>query len=509
MKIIYLSFFLSIISFAQPPSIEWQKTYGGSLQDYGLNAKQTSDGGYILIGDTLSTDGDFSDVIGYQGNARIIKTDAYGNILWQKDIGGSEYDSAYKIITTIDNGYLIACNTMSNNGHVYGNHGLIDIWIVKLNNQGDIVWSKTYGCNNYDGVSAIIQTSDGNYVFAGNSTAINGDVTTNHGFNDLWVVKIDNIGNIIWQKSYGGSGYDYANDVKQTTDGGYILCGASTSSNFDVTLNQGSFDYWIVKLDTIGNLVWQKTFGGSLHDEARSILQTNDGGYIVIGQAVSSNGDINDHQGEIDCWIIKLTTNGSISWKKSYGGFLSESALEIIKSYDNGFIIASNSNSTNGFFSSTNGLSDFYILKINSNGEINWQTIFGGSEYDYPRSIQSTSDGGFILSGTSTSNDGYVTNNHGLEDFWLVKLSSGQLSNNLYNKNQLILSPNPAKNQLNIRIPNNNSIDRINITDAQGKSVLVSIGQSNTINIENLTLGIYFIEVFSEENKYLAKFIKH
>ncbi|WP_445722599.1 T9SS type A sorting domain-containing protein [Flavobacterium sp.] len=508
MKTIYIFCFFSIISFGQAPTIEWQKTYGGSIQDYGNDAKQTSDGGYILIGDALSTDGDFSDAIGYSTNARIIKTDAYGNILWQKDIGGSEYDSAHKVITTIDGGYLVACNTISNNGQVYGNHGLIDIWIVKLNSQGDILWSKTYGCNNYDGVSSIIQTSDGNYVFAGNSTAINGDVTINHGYNDLWVVKINNTGSIIWQKSYGGSGYDYANDVRQTTDGGYILCGASTSSNFDVTFNQGSYDYWVVKLNTNGDLVWQKTFGGSLHDEAHSILQTNDGGYIVIGQSVSSNGDINDHQGGIDCWIIKLNNVGSIIWKKSYGGFQNESAFQIIKSDDNGYIIASDTNSTNGFFASNNGLSDFYIFKINSNGVIIWQTIFGGSEYDYPKSIQSTNDGGLILSGTSASNDGQVTNNHGLEDFWLVKLSLGQLSNNLFSKNQVKLSPNPTKEQLNIKMENNSFIDKINITNTLGKTVLLLTDNSYNINIENLASGIYFVEVFSEEKKYIAKFIK-
>jgi hypothetical protein len=505
-KLIFILF--AINCFAQAPSIQWQKSYGGSIQDYGQYMRKTNDGGYILIGDALSTDGDFIGSTGFASNALIIKTDSNGNIEWKKDIGGSQNDSAYRVITTSDNGYIVACNTYSNNGQVTGNHGEIDIWLVKLNSTGTILWSKTYGCSNYDGISGIIQTSDGGYVFAGNSTVNNGDVTGNHGSNDLWIVKIDSAGTIIWQKSYGGTNYDFANDIKQTTDGGFILCGASTSSNFDVTLNQGSYDFWVIKLNSTGNLIWQKTFGGSQHDEAYSVLQTNEGGYIVAGQTASNNGDVTGNLGQFDCWVVKLTANGTVSWKKCYGGFLSDCAMEIIKSDDGGYIIAGETKSTDGFFATNQGLCDAYIFKINSIGTLVWQKLFGGSNNDYLRSIEVTTDGGYIVCGTSSSNDVDITNNHGLEDFWAIKLGIGLLAIDDFDQTKLMICPNPVVDLLNLQIKDNLSIDKIVITDILGKIILQQTENVNTINTQNLTKGIYIIKVFSTEAIYQSKFIK-
>lgn len=506
---VLLAVLFQLNCYSQAPLLQWQKKFGGTIQDYGNCITRTIDGGYILVGDALSTDGDFSASVGISANAQLIKTDATGNIQWQKDLGGSQNDSAYKIIKTNDGGYMVACNTYSNDGQITTiNHGLIDIWLVKLDNSGNILWSKTYGCADYDGVSGIVQTTDGGYVFAGNSTENNGDVTGNHGMNDLWVVRIDVTGTIIWQKSYGGTEYDFANDIKSTNDGGFILCGGTSSTDFDVTSNHGSFDAWVLKINSSGNLIWQKTYGGTLHDEAYSVLQTDDGGYIIAGQAVSANGDVSDHHGQIDCWVVKLTSTGTISWKKSYGGLLSDSAIEIIKSGDGGYVVAGGAGSTDGFFAANHGLGDAYIYKINAVGTIVWQKLLGGTSYDYFTSIEATPDGGYIACGTSASDNGDAAPGHGLEDFWVVKLGPENLETSGFTQNQLMIYPNPAKNQLNLYFSDTVTIDKITVTDISGKIILSQQENYDQIEIENLRAGIYFIQAFSGNKTFQTKFIK-
>ena len=236
----------------------------------------------------------------------VIVTVALPVISWQKSLGGSGYDRATSIQQTSDGGYIVAGNSSSIDEDVTGNHGNSDYWIVKLNSVGSIVWQKSLGGSGNDSATSIQQTSDGFYIVAGSSSSINGDVTGNHGGVDYWIVKLDSLGSILWQKSLGGSGNDYAQSIQQTSDGGYIVAGYSTSINGDVTGNHGNSDYWIVKLNHVGSIVWQKSLGGSGFDYAWSIQQTSDGGHIVAGYSTSINGDVTGNHGDYDSWIVKL-----------------------------------------------------------------------------------------------------------------------------------------------------------------------------------------------------------
>ncbi len=183
-----------------------------------------------------------------------------------------------------------------------------------------IQWEKALGGTGYDYATSIVQTSDGGYIVAGYSYSNDGDVTGNHGSADYWVVKLDNTGSISWQKSLGGSGDDEAASIVQTSDGGYIMAGSSNSNDGDVTGNHGSYDCWVVKLDNTGSVSWQKSLGGTGGDLASSVEQTSDGGYIVAGQSYSTDGDVTGNHGVADCWVVKLDDTGSISWQKSLGG---------------------------------------------------------------------------------------------------------------------------------------------------------------------------------------------
>ncbi len=487
---------------AQAPDIEWQKSLGGSNWDQANSIQQTADGGYIVAGYSYSNNGD---VTGNHGDVDywIVKLDNTGNIQWQKSLGGSDGDAAYSIQQTIDGGYIVAGETFSNDGDVTGNHevGALDYWIVKLDSSGDIDWQKSLGGSEWDIAYSIQQTTDGGYIVAGETLSNDGDVTENHGEYDSWIVKLDNSGNIQWQKSLGGSGGDGAYSIQQTTDGGYILAGSSNSNDGDVTDNHGSADYWVVKLNSTGDMQWQKSLGGSGGDGAYSIQQTNDGGYIVAGSSNSNDGDVTGNHGSADYWVVKLDNTGDIQWQKSLGGSGVDIAYSVQQTTNGGYIVAGHSKSNDGDVTGNHGAGDYWIVKLDSNGNILWQKSMGGSSADYARSIQQTTDGGYIVAGFTWSNDGDVTGNHGSHDYWIVKLSPDNLSTNEFNiGDNLTIYPNPVKDILTIEgiTPNTPLI----ITDLSGKTILSTTVKSNKeiIDVSSLPAGVYFI------NK--TKFIK-
>src|SRR5690554_6007011 len=214
---------------------------------------------------------------------------AQADVNWQISLGGSGDDTSYSIEKTSDNGFIVAGRSNSTDGDVTGNQGDFDYWVVKLNESGELEWEKTYGGTQMDSASEIIQTLDGGYIMIGYTLSNDGDVTINNGISDYWVVKIDSSGNIEWERSYGGSGLDMGQSIDQTDDGGYILAGQSGSNDGDVSNNHGNMDYWIVKINSSGDIEWEKSYGGSNSDGPSKIKQTSDGGYIVTGSSASND----------------------------------------------------------------------------------------------------------------------------------------------------------------------------------------------------------------------------
>ena len=233
---------------------------------------------------------------------------AQPSIQWQKCLGGTLEDAAHTIQQTTDGGYIVAGSTYSNDGDVTDNHGEMDVWVVKLDNAGNLQWQKCLGGSGFDTPRSIQQTSDSGYIVAGLSESNDGDVAGNHGDFDSWIVKLDNAGNLQWQKCLGGTSFDEVRSIQQSSDGGYILTGRTASTDGDVTGNQGNSDFWVVKLDYTGNLQWQKCFGGTDYEDALSIQRTLDGGYIVAGLSKSDDGDVTGFHGVYDSWIVKLNS---------------------------------------------------------------------------------------------------------------------------------------------------------------------------------------------------------
>jgi hypothetical protein len=499
-----ISLLFTIVCFSQP-EIEWQKSLGGTGMDNSYSIQQTADGGYIIAGFSDSNDGDVTDNNGEE-DFWVVKLSSTGDIEWQKSLGGSYLDFAFSIKQTVDEGYIVVGTSESNDGDVTGNHGSLDFWVVKLTSIGDIDWQKSLGGSSVDSGESIQQTLDGGYIVSGYSYSIDGDVTSNNGWQDIWVVKLSSTGTIIWQNSFGGSYNEISRCVRQTSDGGYIIGGLSGSNDGDVTDNNGEFDYWVVKLTATGDLDWQKSMGGTGEEEIMSIQQTLDGGYIVAGWSNSNDGDVSGNHGDEDCWVVKLTTTGVIDWQKSLGGSDNDSGRYVQQTIDGGFIVAGISESIDNDVTGNHGEFDYWAVKLTTTGDIDWQKSLGGSDIDYAVSIQQTAEEGYIVGGMSKSNDGDVTGNHGDFDYWVVKLSP-VLGVNDFNIETAKLYPNPTTGKVTIEAIN---LSEIKIYDSLGKLSFSKEFESehkNTINLSHLAKGVYTMIITTLEGEETKKLI--
>jgi hypothetical protein len=421
--VIALIYFSELTS--QIPEIEWQYSYGGTSWDEARNVNATADGGVIVTGMTICDDGDVLENHGLF-DYWLIKLNVGGSIEWQKSYGGSGYDFCYDAKVTSDGGYILAGHSASTDGDITETHGG-DYWIVKTDMVGNIEWEKCYGGSSTDYAESVYETTDGGYIVAGRSSSSDGDVTGHHGgtLPDYWIIKLNSTGTLLWEKSYGSFDIDAAKSVIETSDGGFAISGYISSNGGDVTGSHGLSDFWVIKLDSIGELLWQKTFGGSETDIAYDILESVDNNLLVIGETYSSDGDITDaHAGIKDCWIIKLDLLGSVIWKKCYGGSGGEEGKSIIQDIDGNYVFSANASSSNGDLTLNNGANDFWAVKIDSNGEIIWQKSLGGSNEDLIPNIVQTSDNNYVMAGFSQSSDFDLTENNGDFDYWVVKLST-------------------------------------------------------------------------------------
>jgi hypothetical protein len=403
------------------PSIQWQKCYGGSDAEYFSYIQPTTDGGYITCGKTSSSDGDVSGFGGIE-DGWVVKIDSLGNIQWQKCIGGTNSDGTFAIQQTSDGGYITCGDAFSNDGNISGNHGSEDGLVVKLTSTGSIQWQKCFGGTEGDGFWSIQQTSDGGFIVGGWAESANGDVFGHHGFDDAWVVKISVLGMIQWQKCLGGSEYDAIRKIKQTVDGGFIIIANTNSIDGDVIGNHGAKDGWVIKLNGSGNVQWKRCLGGTNDDSMENIMQTNDGGYVISGYTFSNDGDVSGNHGSADGWVVKLDPIGNILWQNCLGGSGFDGFLSIQQTFNGEYIVAGFAGADGGTVSGSHGQKDGWLVSLNSQGALLWQKCIGGSQRENFNSVIQTNNGHFILSGTTDSYDGDVIGSMGFGDSWIIHL---------------------------------------------------------------------------------------
>jgi hypothetical protein len=348
----------------------WNKTYGGTSYDYAFSVVQTSDGGYALAGSTKSFGAGGSDVW-------LVKTDADGNMQWNKTYGGTEDDTyVVSMVQTNDKGYAIATATSS-----FG-AGQQDFWLIKVDWLGITQWNRTYGGPNYDFAKGLVQTSDGGYAILGTTESYGA------GGQDFWLVRTDSAGVMQWNKTYGGASTDGSESIVQTGDGGYALAGLTYS------FGAGDCDAWLIKVDAVGGMQWNKTYGTAGGESACSLIQTFDGGYAMAGGQ------------NYGWWLVKVDAVGNMQWNHHWataGG--TESANCLIQDSDGGYTLVGQ----------TSGPSDMRLIKTDGRGNDIWSKDYGGTGYDFGYWVIRTADGGYALAGETGSFGA------GLNDIWLVK----------------------------------------------------------------------------------------
>jgi hypothetical protein len=360
------------------PEILWDKTFGGTESDSMLSVQKTTDSGYIITGYTAS--------YGAGGiDGWLIKTDSAGNEEWNKKFGGSNEDIFKSSQQTTDGGYIIAGYTAS-----YG-AGAADMWLIKTDSAGIEEWSKTFGGVGNDFGYSVQQTTDGGYIITGHTESYG------VGAADIYLVKTDSAGIEEWSKTFGGVGNDSSRSLKQTTDGGYIIAG------YTYSYGDGSRDGWLIKTDSTGIEEWNKKFGDSGSDSFESIQQTTDGGYIMTGYTTSY-----DVLGR-DMWLVKADSAGIEEWNKTFGGFEGDDGKTVQQTTDGGYL------ALGSYAVPPTGEFDIYLVKADSAGNEEWSKTFGGNQTEYGHSIQEVSDNEYIIGGNTLSYGA------GSYDFWIIK----------------------------------------------------------------------------------------
>ncbi|MBW8049565.1 MAG: hypothetical protein FVQ77_04350 [Cytophagales bacterium] len=343
--------------------VTFQKTFGGKNDDIGNSVQQTKDGGYIITGGTRSSETELDDVL-------LIKTDALGDIIWEKSFGEKGNDAGWSVQQTADGGYIIA-GEMS-----HSRAAKTYVYLIKTNAKGDVLWEKSFGGKDYDAGYSVQQTDDNGYIITGETSSFGA------GVDDVYIIKTSVKDDDHLTKTYGGKDSDVGYSVQQTADGGFIITGLTSS------FGAGGFDVYLVKTDARGEALWTKSIGGKQSDAGRSVQQTTDGGYIITGFT---------EKGNFDVYLIKTNAAGDTMWTKTFGGTGSDVGYSVQQTTDGGYIITGETSSF--------GDEDFdvYLIKTNFNGTTLWTKTFGGKGIDVGRSVWQTADEGFIITGWTES----------------------------------------------------------------------------------------------------------
>lgn len=393
---VFLLVALSASASAASASDSWSALYGGDGGEEMEGVWVTEDGGFVVVGTTTSYDDDGN------GDAWAVKLDAGGDVEWQRTYGGPKDDFAIDVRGTPDGGFVVAGWTKS-----FG-EGKSDFWLLKLDNGGDVEWERTYGGEGEEQAWSVDPTEDGGYVVAGGSTSFGDGGLLGGGDADYWVLKLDSTGGVEWQRAIGGPKEDggggtygeYVVRALEDRDGNIVVVSDTTS------FGAGGHDVWVVKLDAEGAVLWQRAYGGRYGESTWMFREAADGGYIVPGVTETFSPDESG-----DLWVLKLTKSGDVEWERVYGlETYWDEALSVGATGDGGAIIG-------GYFEEGEEDWDQTLLRLGPDGELQWSKRFEYS-WDWPNAVQELEDGGFVVAGVAAKYDQDLP-----EDLWVTRLS--------------------------------------------------------------------------------------
>lgn len=511
---------------AQAPTIQWNRAFGGSGDDRLTVVQPTADGGYILGGFSPSGVSSSKTQASFGGiDYWVVKLDASGTKQWDKTFGGSNDDKLSSLQQTTDGGYIIGgqSNSGASGSKTQSGMGGFDLWILKLDAAGTKTWDKTFGSGANERLATVRQIADGSYVLAAETgSGIDGDRSeAGQGALDYWLLKLDATGTKVWDHSFGGNNNDILNAMQPTADGGYLLGGFSYSGasgdKSQGTRGSADYDFWVVKVNGMGVKQWDATLGGTGFDNLTSVVQANDGGYLVGGFSNSpvSGEKTQGVRGDFDNWIVKLSPTGTKVWDKTFGGDGYDSLNGLQQTDDHGYIFGSQSNSgVNGEKTHANmgpsNTPDYWVVKVDSVGTKQWDGTYGGAQDEVLTSLKQTADGGAILGGFSSSGISGTRSqaSEGSFDYWVVKLSDVVISatSTAVKNAKFSIYPNPATRNLTVQLPASAPRTglQLQLFDASGRVVWRQMPSNLSVNdilvhLPSLGAGLYLLRINGPE----------
>ena len=536
----FLAFFLLSATLVFSQDILWEKSYGGKHAEYLYDAIPTPDYGFILAGSSVSgKNGNKDEKNNGDLDYFLWKMDEHGNLDWQKSFGGNKVDLLQSIALTSDGGFILGGTSNSDKGLDKSSESLgqEDFWVIKLDARGGEMWQKTLGGSGMEKLLSIAPTKDGGYILGGtsssNRTASNkgGNVNLNEktensrGNLDYWAVKLKSDGTVEWQKTLGGKYMDELKAIEQTKDGGYILGGYSNSpvSGDKTAPHYGQGDYWLVKLDEDGTEEWQVSLGGEKDDNLFALQQTKEGGFIVGGNSNSGATGTKSKTNKkgTDFWVLKLDEIGNIEWQETYNYGDKDVLTSLVENKDGTFLIGgyaqSEAKSTlskatlgKGLKGDKEGINDYIALKIDKEGKELWSQTVGSNGDEVMKKLLETRDGGYLLAGTS---NGKVSRDKksvkGGNDFWVVKLKDKEKEEK--DRIKLEAVPNPTEFFSNVIVNFEYKKGTATLYDLGGREIYrTDINGERTIPMElsNLPSGVYIVDIKTDTDEGGVKIIK-
>lgn len=499
-------------------NILWEKSIGGKQADYLVDVQPTADYGFILGGSSLSgkSAAKESDSNG-DTDYWVWKMDEHGKAEWQKSFGGNGFDMLKSLQLTNDGGFILGGNSDSGRSETKKEEcrGFSDFWIIKLNAIGGTEWEKTIGGVGSEDLTSIIQTTDGGYLLGGTSDSeTSGEKQDHRGGSDFWVIKLSRSGEVQWQKTFGGKYQDKLTVLKEVGKDGFITGGWSNSSaDGDKTQNCfGAGDFWILRLDKSGNIIWQKVFGGDHDDFLNDIVVVPDG--FLIGGTTSSSSGNNKTKGNsngTDFWLVQIGNDGEITWQETYDIGPRDLLVSITDNRDGSFLLSghSRSGSLKNKLKKSGDSEDYVLIKINAKGEERWRKVVGSSGNDILKKSIETRDGGYLLAGMSSgAPSGDKKSQMGREDFWIVKLLDKDKKK--ATRQNIEAFPNPANDYTNVVVGYDFEKGTARLFDIGGHQLQEFEVTSRTIPIDlsNLADGIYIVQVATNISTDSEKIIK-
>ena len=492
----------------QAPDITWQKTFGGPGNDVMQDIYPTADGNYIMIGLADEAGGDVTCAIKGKHDTWVIKMAPDSTILWQKCFGGSleEGNPNTKIIETSDGGFLFQTESWSDDFDVLGHHGTSDAWTVKLDANGNLVWAKSFGGSDFDTPRFMLELPGQKYLLLSRTTSKNGDVPSNEDPDlfDAWVFIVDKNGNIVRNNIYGGTGDDDLVKAILRPNGTLAMFGFTNSTDGDLEgLTVNGIDGWMLVTDTLGNVISSRVYGQANEEEILDVVATPDGGFITFGDTEDPTITVDKGfwHGDFDFWVMKLNGSGDLEWQGIYGGTKREQMHEgAISSFNGGYFLSGSTLSTDGdILNDNNKAREYCLMHIDMEGNFKWSVAVGGSQPDYCYAML---DGGF-LAGGAYSGDGDVTDLQGEADGWVVKFDVlTQLQQIDAPGGLLGIYPNPASGSVRIDLSSLLNPTFLEIRNLSGQTVFSCQPTGNEIEVDvnNWMPGIYYLRTASSSD---------